>query len=203
MNFLKKFFCKKDQTNVGGIEDYMMLIRVYYQAAISAHVGINNLTIFPDLRIFKQTYHVTTLNNKLGLAEKKQCQKMLQNIYSLSDLFFQEIDLSIKKKCRNVQDVQPYFLQTQGLSQELTMLMSNLIGTRLRFIGLFKNSIHSLIEKKVHDIMTRNDWKDDAIRRSCISIRKYQAALQHSEKWMTEYTYTCFKLAAKEKSPKK
>ena len=92
----------------------MLLIRVYYQAAIAAQIGINNLAALPDLRIFKQTYHVTTLNNKLGLAEKKQCQKMLQGIYHCSDNFFKEIDFSIKKKCRSIQDVQPYLLQFQG-----------------------------------------------------------------------------------------
>ena len=75
MNILQKIFKKKQQQTVGGIEDFMLLIRVYYQATIAAQTGINNLAQLPDLRAFKQTYHVTTLNNKLGLAEKKQCQK--------------------------------------------------------------------------------------------------------------------------------
>ena len=203
MNFLKKFFSKKDQTNVGGIEDYMMLIGVYYEAAIAAYVGINNFAVFPKLKIFKQKYHVTTLNNKIGLAEKKHCQKILQSIYNLSDNFFQEIDNSIKKKCRTAQDVQPFLFQFQGMTQELTMLMSNMIGKRLGLINLFSKAVRSLIEKKVHEIMTRNDWSDEAIRRSCVTLRKYHANLLYSEGWMTEFVYICTKLAAKEKAPKK
>ena len=81
MSIFSKLFNKKKQDNVGGVEDFMLLIRVYYQATIAAQIGINNLVALPDLRVFKQTYHVTTLNNKIGLAEKKQCQKILQTIY--------------------------------------------------------------------------------------------------------------------------
>lgn len=75
MNIFNKLFNKKTQDNIGGVEDFMLLIRVYYQAAIAAQIGINNLAALPDLRIFKQTYHVTTLNNKLGLAEKNNVKK--------------------------------------------------------------------------------------------------------------------------------
>ena len=86
MSIFNKLFKKKDQVTIGGVEDFMLLISVYYQATIAAQMGINNLAALPDLRIFKQTYHVTTLNNKLGLAEKKQCQKMLQS--TIHNVFF-------------------------------------------------------------------------------------------------------------------
>ena len=65
MNFLKKLFSSKQENSVGGIEDYMMLIGVYYEAAIAAYVGINNFAVFPKLKIFKQKYHVTPLINKI------------------------------------------------------------------------------------------------------------------------------------------
>lgn len=52
------------------MEDFMTLIRVYYQAVMAANLGINNLAALPDLRLFKQTLHVPTVNNKLGLGEK-------------------------------------------------------------------------------------------------------------------------------------
>ena len=84
------------------MEDFMMLIRVYYQAVMAANLGISNLAALPDLRVFKQTLHVATVNNKLGLGEKNKCRKMLMEIYGLEDNFFKEIDLSIKKRCRNV-----------------------------------------------------------------------------------------------------
>lgn len=201
MNIFNRLFNKKKDNNVGGVEDFMLLIRVYYQATIAAQIGINNLAALPDLRIFKQTYHVATLNNKLGLAEKKQCQKMLQSIYNSSDSFFKEIDLSIKKRCRTIQDVQPYLLQFQGFSQDLMMLMGNLMQWKFRLPSFFHKALRTMVEKQVHDIMTRNDWKDDAVRRACASVRKYQASLSYSEAWMTEYVHTTVMLAKKENRP--
>ena len=201
MSIFSKLFNKKTQDNVGGVEDFMLLIRVYYQATIAAQIGLNNLAQLSDLRVFKQTYHVTTLNNKLGLAEKKQCQKVLQSIYHCSDNFFKEIDNSIKKKCRSIQDVQSYLLQFQGFSQDLMMLMGNLMQWKFRLPSFFHKALRSMIEKQVHDIITKNEWKDDTIRKACISIRKYQATLSYSEAWMTEYVYTTIMLAKKEKRP--
>ena len=201
MNIFNKLFKKEEKDTIGGVEDFMLLIRVYYQATIAAQIGINNLAALPDLRIFKQTYHVTTLNNKLGLGEKKQCQKMLQSIYNTSDSFFKEIDLSIKKKCRTIQDVQPYLLQFQGFCQELMMLMGNLMQWKFRLPGFFRNAIRSMVEKQVHDILTKNDWKDEGVRRASIAVRKYQSSLSYSEAWMTEYVHTTVMLAKKEKAP--
>lgn len=200
MGILQKIFRKNKKDTVGGVEDFMLLIRVYYQATIAAQVGINNLASLPDLRIFKQTYHVTTQNNKLGLAEKKQCQKLLQSIYNMGEEFFKEIDSSIKKKCRGIQDVQPYLLQFQGFSQELMMLMGNLMQWKFRLPGFFRKAIKSMVSKQIHDILTRNDWKDDGVRRACIAVRKYQASLLYSEAWITEFVYTTVMLAKKEKN---
>ena len=68
MSIFSKLFGRKKETEniVGGMEDFMLLIRVYYQSSMAAQLGINNLGALPDLRIFKQTYHVATVNNKLG-----------------------------------------------------------------------------------------------------------------------------------------
>ena len=73
---------------VGGMEDFMSLIRVYYQAVMAANLGISNLAMLPDLRVFKQTMKVQTVNNKLGLGEKNKCKKMLQEMYGIYDGFF-------------------------------------------------------------------------------------------------------------------
>lgn len=186
------------QTKVGGMEDFMLLIRVYYQASIAANVGINNLAALPDLRIFKQTYHVTTLNNKLGLAEKKYCRKLVQEIYGLSQEFFVEIDASIKKRCRKIQDVQSYMLTFQAFSQDLMMLMGNLMQWKFRLPSVFKNALKTMVAKQVHDILTKPTWNDEGVRRACVSIRKYQASLGYSEAWMTEYVHTIVMLAKKE-----
>ena len=54
---------------IGGMEDFMTLVRVYYQATMASRLGISNLAVFPDLRVFKQTLRVPTVNNKLGVGE--------------------------------------------------------------------------------------------------------------------------------------
>ena len=78
MGILSKLFGKKsEEKKAGGMEDYMMLVRVYFQSAIASELGINNLSMFPDLRTFKTTLRVPTVNNKLGVGEKSQCRKML------------------------------------------------------------------------------------------------------------------------------
>ena len=85
MGLFSKLFKHKEQPNetgwrVGGMEDFMMLIRVYYQAVMAANLGISTLSALPDLRVFKQTLHVQTVNNKLGLGEKNKCRNMLMEI---------------------------------------------------------------------------------------------------------------------------
>ena len=192
---------KEQETKVGGMEDFMLLIRVYYQAVMASQLGINNLGALPDLRIFKQTYHVATLNNKLGTAEKKHCRKLMQDIYGISDNFFTEIDGSIRKQCRKIQDAQSYLIQFQGFSQDLMMLMGNLMQWKMRLPGFFRSALREMTAKQVHQIMTKNDWKDEGVRRACVSIRKYQNVLGYTEQWMTEYVYTIVMLAKKE--PKK
>ena len=83
MGFISRIFGKKQDngTKTGGMEDYMTLVRVYLQAAIAENVGITNLAMLPDLRLFKTTLRVPTLNNKLGAGEKKHCRKMLKDLY--------------------------------------------------------------------------------------------------------------------------
>ena len=204
MSILSRIFGKskdKQQMTVGGMEDFMLLIRVYYQAMMASHLGINNLGALPDLRIFKQTYHVVTVNNKLGIAEKKHCRKLIQSIYKVSDSFFTEIDSSIKKHCHKIQDAQSYLIQFQGFSQDLMMLMGNLMQWKMRLPSFFRGALREMVAKQVHQIFTQNDWKDDGVRRTCIAIRKYQSMLGYSEQWITEYVHTIVMLAKKE--PKK
>ncbi|MCF0196593.1 MAG: hypothetical protein HUK03_05085 [Bacteroidaceae bacterium] len=197
--FSKLFGGKKDnEARVGGVEDFMLLIRVYYQAVMAAQMGINNLGALPDLRVFKQTYHVPTLNNKLGLGEKKQCRRMLQDIYKISDNFFTEIDASVKRKCHKVQDVQGYLLSFQSFSQELMMLMGNLMQWKFRLPSFLRDALKGMVAKQVHEVLTKNDWSDDGVRKACVAVRKYQNYLGYSEAWMTEYVHSVVMLAKKE-----
>jgi len=200
MSFFSKIFGRKskEETRVGGMEDFMLLIRVYYQSVIASQLGINNLAVLPDLRIFKQTYHVATVNNKLGLGEKKACKKLIQDIYGVSQEFFNEVDESVKKRCKKVQDVQSYLLSFQGFSQDLMMLMGNLMQWKFRLPSFFRSALKEMVAKQIHEVMTKNEWKDEGVRRTCVSVRKYQAMLGYSEAWMTEYVHTIVMLAKKE-----
>ena len=96
----------EEQEKVGGMNDYMTLVRVYFQAALAARLSITNLTMLPDLRTYKQTFHVPTVNNKLGVGEKNSVKKTMKNLYGTNDLFFDEVDSSIKKNCKKIQDAQ-------------------------------------------------------------------------------------------------
>ncbi len=206
MGLFSNIFKHKKQANeagwrVGGMEDFMMLIRVYYQAVMAANLGISNLAALPDLRVFKQTLHVATVNNKLGLGEKNKCRKMLMEIYGLEESFFKEIDLSIKKRCRNVNEVRNYLFMFQGFSQELMMLMGNLMKWKFRLPGFFKKALRELTAKSVNQVLTKNDWKDDGVRKSCLAVRQYQQQLGYSAEWMTAYVYNVVMLAKKEPKP--
>ena len=197
----------KKETNdteekVGGMEDFMTLIRVYYQSVMACNLGITNLAFLPDVAVFKRTLKVPTQNNKLGIAEKSRSKKMLKEIYGLSDDFFKEIDASIKKNCRSVNDIRNYLFMFQGFSQDLMMCVGTLMKWKFRMPSIFKKTLYQLTAKTVNDILTRYEWKDDAVRKTCGNIRKYQHTLGYSAQWMSEYAFNIVMLAKKEPKPK-
>lgn len=200
--FSKLFGNKSTEKKTGGMEDYMTLIRVYFQASIASQLGINNLAMLPDLRMFKTTLHVPTQNNKLGIGEKSHCKKMLKELYKVDDLFFKEIDASIRKNCRKIQDVQVYLVQFQGFTQDLMMLMGNLMKFKLRMPSFFKGAIYSMTEKTVKEIFTKNDYKDVGVVKVVLNIRQYNKRLSFSEKWITGFVYQVVMLAKKEPKAK-
>lgn len=203
MGIFSKFFGNKStEKKTGGMEDYMTLIRVYFQASIASLLGINNLAMLPDLRMFKTTLHVPTQNNKLGIGEKSHCKKMLKELYKVDDLFFKEIDASIRKNCRKIQDVQVYLVQFQGFTQDLMMLMGNLMKFKLRMPSFFKGAIYSMTEKTVKEIFTKNDYKDAGVVKVVLNIRQYNKRLSFSEKWITGFVYQVVMLAKKEPKAK-
>ncbi|MDY6205971.1 MAG: hypothetical protein SPI30_04365 [Prevotella sp.] len=199
--FSKLFKPKEQESRTGGMEDYMTLIRVYFQASIAANMGITNLAMLPDLRVFKATLRVPTLNNKLGLGERNQCKKMLREFYGTNDNFFKEIDASIKKNCRKIQDVQTYMLQFQGFSQDLMLLLGNLMKFKLRMPSIFKKTIYGMTQKTVDDIFHKNDFKDAGVIKAVLSVRQYNNRLGFSQQWVTDYVSQIVLLAKKE--PKK
>lgn len=193
---------KEEQKKAGGMEDFMMLIRVYFQAVMAADLGITNLAALPDLRVFKATLKVPTQNNKLGLAEKSRCKKMLKELYGMDDDFTKEIDQSIRKRCKKPQDVQTYMYQFSGFTQDLMMLTGNLMKFKLRVPSIFKSAIRTMTEKTVNDIFNKNDFSDASVMKTVVAIRQYAQKLGFSQQWTTNFVYKVVMLAKKEPKPK-
>ena len=199
---LADLFKKKQKANVGGMEDFMTLIRVYFQAVMAADLGISNLAALPDLRVFKATLKVPTQNNRLGLAEKSRCNKMLKELYGMNENFTKEIDSSIRKRCKKPQDVQTYMYQFSGFTQDLMMLTGNLMKFKLRVPSIFKSAIRTMTEKTVNDIFTKNDFSDAGVMKTVVAIRQYAQKLGFSQQWTTDFVYKVVMLAKKEPKPK-
>ena len=197
-NFFKK---NKSTEKVGGMEDFMTLIRVYYQSVLAANLGITNIGMLPDLATFKRSLKIATQNNKLGVAERSRCKKMLEQLYGMNENFFKEIDSSIKKNCKNLNSVQPYLFAFQGFNNDLMMLVGNLMQWKFRVPGIFKKLLHSMTEKVINDILTKNNWKDQATFKTVYAVRQYKEKLGYSEAWMVEYVYKIVTLAKKEPRP--
>ena len=203
MAFWNKIFGKKEEgQKVGGMEDFMTLIRVYFQAVMAADLGITNLAALPDLRTFKATLKVPTQNNKLGLAEKARCKKMLKELYQMDDNFTKEIESSIRKRCKKPQDIQTYMYQFSGFSQDLLMLTGNLMKFKLRLPSFLKGALRSMTEKTVNDIFTKNDFTDAGVMKTVVAIRQYDQKLGFSQQWVTDFVFRIVMLAKREPKPK-
>ncbi len=198
MSFWNKIFGKKDEQKVGGMEDFMTLIRVYFQASMAADLGITNLAALPDLRVFKSTLKVPTVNNKLGVGERSRCKNMLKSMYQMEDSFFKEIDQSLRRRCKKVQDAQTYLLQFQGFTQDIMMLTGNLMKFKLRLPGFMKKALYTMTEKTVNDIFNKNDFKEPDVLKTVVSVREYNRRLVFSQKWVTDFVYRVVMLAKKE-----
>ena len=197
MSFISRLLGKKEeeQQKAGGMEDFMTLIRVYFQACMAADLGISNMAALPDLRVFKTTLKVPTQNNRLGLAEKSRCKKMLKELYGMDDDFTKEIEQSIHKRCKKPQDVQTYMYQFSGFTQDLMMLTGNLMKFKLRLPSIFKSAIRTMTEKTVNDIFTKNDFTDPAVMKTAVGIRQYAQKLGFSQQWTTNFVYRVVMLA--------
>ncbi len=203
MGFLDKLLKKnEEEQKVGGMEDFMTLIRVYFQAVMAADLGISNLNALPDLRVFKTSLRVPTQGGRLGIGEKARCKKMLKELYEMDDQFFKEIDQSVHRRCRKIQEVQTYLTQFQAYVQDVMMLVSNLMKYKLRIPSMFKKTIRSSVESTVHDIFNKNDYTDASVLKTIVSVRELNKRLGFSEQWTTNFIYRVVMLAKKEKQPK-
>lgn len=198
--FSKLFGKKKEETegvdlNERSVEEFMTLVRVYYQGVIAVNLGITNLNMLPDLALFKRMLKIPTQNNKPGLAEKSRVKKVLMQDYDIQEYFFKEIDGSVKKNCRNAQQIQPYFYKFQGFCTDLFQMLDGLMKWKFRFAMLVKKALRSQTEKTVHEIMTRSEWKEVSDQKAAWSIRKYTEYLGYSEQWVTDFVYHIVLLA--------
>ena len=180
----------------------MTLIRVYFQAVMAADLHITNLAALPDLRVFKQTLKVPTVNNRLGMGEKQRVTKILRDIYKMDETFTKEIDRSLLRRCKSPQDIQTYMYQFQGFTQDLMMLVSSILGVKARIPSIFKKTIYGVTSKAVDDIFNKNDYTDASVMKTVVSVRQLNKKLGFSQSWVTQFTYRVLMLAKKEPRPK-
>lgn len=204
MNLISKLFNKKSeetetQESKGSVEEFVTLIRVYYQAVMAVQLGITNLNMLADMALFKRMLKIPTQNNKLGVAEKSRAKKVLMQEYGLTDNFFKEIDLSVKKNCKSQNDIKTYFFLFQGFCSDLFSVLDSLMQWKFRLSILVKKLLYNQTSKTIHEILTRNEWKDIQVQKIAWSIRKYQETLGYSEQWITDFVYNVV-LQAKEDS---
>ena len=200
MGFFSKLFKKnkpevEENTTKGTVEEFVSLIRVYYQASMAVNLGISNLNILPDMALFKRMLKIPTQNNKLGVAEKSRVRKVLMQDYGLPESFFKEIDSSVKKNCRNQNDIKSYFFLFQGFCNDLFNLLGNLMQWKFRFSMLLKKLLYNMTTKTVHEILTRSEWKDVSVQKAAWSVRKYAATLGYYEQWIVDFVYNVVLLA--------
>ena len=157
-----------DKKSVGSIEDFVSLTRVYFQSVIAINLGITNIRFIPDVANFKRLFKIPTQGGKLGLGEKSAAKRMLMQDYGLSESFFKEIDSSVKRNCRNQNDINSYLFMYQAFSNDLIMLMGNLMQWKLRLPSFFKSALRTMTEKTIHEVCTKTVWKADDVDRKSV-----------------------------------
>lgn len=199
MNIISKLFKKKDEEEVtsskGSVEEFVSLIRVYYQAVMAMNLGITNINMLSDMALFKRMLKIPTQNNKPGIAERSRVRKILMQDYGLPEAFFKEIDASVKKTCKSQNDIKSYFFLFQGFCNDLFSLLGNLMQWKFRLAMLIKKLLYSQTQKTVHEILTRSEWKEVSTQKAAWSIRKYSETLGYSEQWITDFVYNIILLA--------
>lgn len=199
MNIISKLFKKeKEETEAsskGSVEEFVSLIRVYYQAVMAVQLGITNINMLSDMALFKRMLKIPTQNNKPGIAEKSRVRKILMQDYGMKESFFKEIEASVKKNCKSQNDIKSYFFLFQGFCNDLFSLLDNLMQWKFRFSMLVKKLLYNMTTKTVHEILTKSEWKDISVQKAAWSVRKYAEKLGYSEQWITDFVYNVVLLA--------
>ena len=176
-------------------EDYISLIRVYIQAFVAETFGISNINQMPDLRAFKVACKVPTQNGKLGLGERIEARKMLMANYGLSEDFFKTINRSITKNCKNLQQVNSFFVVFQGFVQDFVQLLTTHLGWKLQMPKYFDGMIRKVVVDGVKDLMEKNDWDKLDAAQTAARLRENVNRLGYTQPWMVEFIYPFIMIA--------
>ena len=125
----------------------------------------------------------------------------MKNLYDTDDNFFKEIDASIRKNCQKLQDVNTYLIQFQNFTQDLMMLMGNLMKFKLRLPSFMKKTLYKLTAQTVDDIFNKNDFSDASVLKTVVGLRHFNTRLKFSQQWVTDFTFQVLMLAKKEPRP--
>lgn len=205
MDLISKLFNKGrhvQEAPQASVEDFISLIKVYFQGVMAVNLGITNVNFVPDLALFKRMLKIPTQNNKLGVAEKSRVRKILMQEYDLDENFFKEMELSVRKNCKSQNDIKSYYFLFQGFTSDLFTLVGNLMQWKMQVPALMKKLLYNMTAKTIHDIVTKTEWKDESVRKTTANIRSYKTTLGYSEAWMTDFVYHVVLVAKKEKRKK-
>ena len=93
-------------------------------------------------------------------------------------------------------------LQFQAFTQDLMMLVGNLMKFKLRLPSFMSKALYTMTEKTINEIFNKNDYTDPGVLKTVVSVRQYAAKLGFSEQWTTSFVYKIVMLAKKEPKPK-
>lgn len=207
MGLFSKISDKKENTEEEipvkkGVEDFMSFIRIYLQAAMAANLGITNIKMVPELAMFKRMLKIQTVNNKLGIAERAKARKIIQAEYGIADIFFDELDASLKKGCKNQMAIQSYSIKFQEYLNNLLTVVTSLMKWKMQVPSFMKGTLRKLTEETIHNIMTKASWNKPEIMAATFNLKKQAEGLGFSEAWMSEFMFHLILLAKKEKRKK-
>ena len=176
-------------------EEYISLVRVYIQAVMASHLGINNINMIPELAMFKRTLKVQTLNGRLGEGERVAAKKMIKQVYKMDDDFFTELDKSIRRMCKKQQDIQSYFVSFQGMLNDLLMVLSSELQWKLRLPKIFNKMLKGSIQTAIADVFSKTNWSGADLFRASQNVRKYNEKFKFSQKWVYDFVYPVLMIA--------
>jgi hypothetical protein len=185
---------KMEQEVRARIEEFNSLVSVYLQASFASQLGILDLRMLPQLKIFKHKFNLMT-QGRLGNAEKAFVSKLMINEYKLTEEFFKEIDASVKRVCKRQQDMQTYSIYFQNLSQNLFLSVASEMQWSLRLPAFFRSLIKSSMKDAVHKVLTGSDFKAGDARKAAIVVRELSNKMKLSENWLFQYAYPVLMLS--------